>query len=54
MELKKKKISDFSAMSINRIVAERYREFSKKISKSHTMTLELIAKIGDSIPPSPD
>ncbi len=42
MELKKKKISDFSAISINRIVAGRYREFSKKISKSHTMTLELM------------
>ena len=42
MELKKKKISDFSAISINRIVAGRYREFSKKISKSHTLTLELM------------
>jgi sulfur relay (sulfurtransferase) DsrC/TusE family protein len=42
MELKKKKKSDFSAISINRIVARRYREFSKKISKSHTMTLELM------------
>lgn len=42
MELKKKKKSDFSAISINRIVAGRYREFSKKISKSHTMTLELM------------
>ncbi|WP_350286858.1 BfmA/BtgA family mobilization protein [uncultured Croceitalea sp.] len=42
MELKKKKKSDFSAISINRIVAGRYREFSKKISKSHTLTLELM------------
>lgn len=42
MEIKKKKISDFSAISINRIVVGRYREFSKKISKSHTMTLELM------------
>ena len=42
MELKKKKKSDFSAISINRIVARRYREFSKKISKSHTQTLELM------------
>ncbi|WP_350292236.1 BfmA/BtgA family mobilization protein [uncultured Croceitalea sp.] len=42
MELKKKKKSDFSAISINRITAGRYREFSKKISKSHTLTLELM------------
>ncbi|GMN08459.1 hypothetical protein MTsPCn5_38480 [Croceitalea sp. MTPC5] len=42
MELKNKKKSDFSAISINRIVAGRYREFSKKISKSHTLTLELM------------
>ncbi|GMN11271.1 hypothetical protein MTsPCn9_11220 [Croceitalea sp. MTPC9] len=42
MELEKKKKSDFSAISINRIVAGRYREFSKKISKSHTLTLELM------------
>lgn len=42
MESKKKKKSDFSAISINRVVAGRYREFSKKISKSHTMTLELM------------
>ena len=42
MEIEKKKKSDFSAISINRIVAGRYREFSKKISKSHTLTLELM------------
>ena len=42
MELKKKKKSDFSAISVNRIVAGRYREFSKRISKSHTLTLELM------------
>lgn len=42
MELKRKRRSDFSAISINRIVAERYRVFSKKISKSHTLTLELM------------
>ena len=42
MEVEKKKKSDFSAISINRIVAGRYREFSKKISKSHTLTLELM------------
>lgn len=42
MQVEKKKKSDFSAISINRIVAGRYREFSKKISKSHTLTLELM------------
>ena len=42
MEMEKKKKSDFSAISINRITAGRYREFSKKISKSHTLTLELM------------
>ncbi len=42
METKKKKKSDFSAISINRIVAERFREYSKKTSKSHTLTLELM------------
>lgn len=42
MELQKKKKSEFSAISINRIVAGRYREFSKKISNSHTLTLELM------------
>lgn len=42
MKTEKKKKSDFSAISINRIVAGRYREFSKKISKSHTLTLELM------------
>ncbi|WP_431124283.1 BfmA/BtgA family mobilization protein [Flagellimonas flava] len=42
MEEGKKKKSDFSAISINRITAGRYREFSKKISKSHTLTLELM------------
>lgn len=42
MEVEKKKKSDFSAISINRIVAGRYREFSKKVSKSHTLTLELM------------
>lgn len=42
METEKKKKSDFSAISINRIVAGRYREFSKKVSKSHTLILELM------------
>ncbi len=42
MEQEKKKKSEFSAISINRITAGRYREFSKKISKSHTLTLELM------------
>ncbi len=40
MELKKKKKSDFSAISINRIVAGRFREYSKKVGPSHTDTLE--------------
>ncbi len=42
MALEKKKKSEFSAISINRITAGRYRKFSKKISKSHTLTLELM------------
>lgn len=42
MKTGKKKKSDFSTIIINRIVAGRYREFSKRISKSHTLTLELM------------
>ncbi|WP_350292582.1 BfmA/BtgA family mobilization protein [uncultured Croceitalea sp.] len=42
MEFKKKKKSEFSAISINRITVRRYREFSQKISKSHTLTLDLM------------
>jgi hypothetical protein len=37
-----KKKNDFSAISINRIVAERFRFYSKTVSRSHTETLELM------------
>ena len=40
METKERKKSTFSAISINRIVASRFREYSKKVSPSHTDTLE--------------
>ncbi len=40
METEKRKKSTFSAISINRIVAGRFREYSKKITPSHTDTLE--------------
>ncbi|MFS4457332.1 BfmA/BtgA family mobilization protein [Maribacter sp. 2304DJ31-5] len=40
MELKKKRKSDFTAISINRITASRFREYSKEISKSHSQTLD--------------
>ena len=36
---RKEEKSDFSAISINRITVGRYREFSKKISESHTLTI---------------
>tara|TARA_R110002051_G_scaffold313263_3_gene389204 strand:+ start:302 stop:856 length:555 start_codon:yes stop_codon:yes gene_type:complete len=42
METKERKKSTFSAISINRIVAERFRQYSKKVSPSHTETLETI------------
>jgi hypothetical protein len=37
-----KKRNDFSAISINRIVAERFRFYSKTVARSHTETLELM------------
>lgn len=37
-----KKKNDFSAISINRIVAERFRFYSKTVARSHTETLELM------------
>lgn len=37
-----KKKNDFSAISINRIVAERFRFYSKNVARSHTETLELM------------
>lgn len=40
MEIKKKNKSTFSAISINRITAERFREYSKTVSRSHTETLD--------------
>jgi len=40
METKKRKKSTFSAISINQIVAGRFREYSKKVTPSHTDTLE--------------
>lgn len=40
MEIEKRKKNTFSAISINRIVAARFREYSKKVSPSHTETLE--------------
>ena len=40
METKERKKSTFSAISINRIVASRFREYSKKITPSHTETLD--------------
>ena len=40
MEADKKKKSEFSAISINRITAERFRLFSKKFIGSHSDTLD--------------
>lgn len=40
MEANKDKKSLFSAISINRITAERFRKFSKKVSSSHSQTLD--------------
>lgn len=40
MEAYKKKKSEFSAISINRITAERFRLFSKKFTGSHSDTLD--------------
>jgi hypothetical protein len=40
METIKIKKSQFSAISINRITAERFRTFSKKIATSHSSTLD--------------
>lgn len=42
MDLKNKKKSTFSAISINRITAERFRAFSKTVSKSHSDTIDTI------------
>jgi len=40
MDSKNKKKSTFSAISINRITAERFRAFSKTVSKSHSDTID--------------
>lgn len=40
MEIKNHKKSLFSAISINRITAARFREFSKKVASSHSQTLD--------------
>ncbi|MCG2459768.1 hypothetical protein K8352_03325 [Flavobacteriaceae bacterium F89] len=42
MDAKKPRKSTFSAISINRITASRFRVYSKKTSKSHTDTLDLM------------
>ncbi len=42
MDSKNKKKSTFSAISINRITAERFRAFSKTVSKSHSDTIDTI------------
>ncbi len=40
MEPKIKRKSTFSAISINRITAERFRAYSKTVSKSHSETID--------------
>lgn len=40
MEIKKKQKNTFSTISINRITAERFREYSKTVTKSHTETID--------------
>ncbi|MBD0780121.1 hypothetical protein HPE56_20170 [Maribacter sp. ANRC-HE7] len=42
MESENKKKSTFSAVSINRITAERFRVYSKTVSKSHSETIDTI------------
>ena len=40
MEPKMKRKSTFSAISIDRITAERFRDYSKTVSKSHSETID--------------
>lgn len=40
MESENKKKNTFSAVSINRITAERFRAYSKTVSKSHSETID--------------
>lgn len=42
MDSENKKKSTFSAISINRITAERFRAYSKTVSKSHSDTIDTI------------
>ncbi|TXN36147.1 hypothetical protein FVB32_16450 [Flagellimonas hymeniacidonis] len=40
MDVKNKRKSTFSAISINRITAERFRAYSKTVSRSHSETID--------------
>jgi len=40
MEIENKRKNNFSAISINRITAERFRVYSKTVSKSHSETVD--------------
>lgn len=40
MDIKTKRKSTFSAISINRITAERFRDYSKTVAKSHSETID--------------
>jgi len=42
METKTKRNSTFSAISINRITAERFRAYSKMVSRSHSETIDIM------------
>jgi hypothetical protein len=42
MEVNTKKKSTFSAISINRITAERFRAYLKSVSKSHSESIDLM------------
>lgn len=42
MEHKDKKKNEFSAVSINRITAQRFRMFSRTVSRSHSKTIDTI------------
>ena len=42
METDNKRKSTFSAISINRITAERFRAYSKSVSRSHSETMDIM------------
>ena len=42
METDNKRMSTFSAISINRITAERFRAYSKSVSRSHSETIDIM------------